>query len=472
MGAGGNSALPGRVFTELLTPARRAGLSSQFAGLFGNEAKILKLESELVRLDGETRPVELAARAFPWDHQPAVQIILRDLTEKKKFEEQFLRAQRLQSLGCLAGGIAHDLNNVLTPILAATDILGASAKDADDRRIIEVVDASARRGADIVKQILAFARGGKGEREPLQIRYVVGEIEKILTDALPRNIELQKSILPEAVLIEGDPTQLHQVLMNLCINARDAMPQGGQLKITATNIVLLENQARQIDGASPGAWLRLTVSDTGTGMTAEVLNRLFEPFFTTKAPGKGTGLGLATVQNIVKSHGGFLTVESIPGRGSHFHIHLPAASAPEVDVTAEMSPEILPQGRGELVLVADDEAAILEITKATLEFHGYRVLTARDGADAVALFCRHQHEIDLFLTDVNMPYLDGPGAIRAVETLNSRKQVRYVMMSGGPAGLNENELPAELPVRFLAKPFTAKALLGAFDESLHLAEAA
>jgi PAS domain S-box-containing protein len=383
-------------------------------------------------------------------------VVSTDVTEKRKLEAQFLRAQRMESIGKLAGGIAHDINNVLTPILMSIDLLRRRDLPEEQRLgLLAGMEASAERGADMVKQILSFARGVEGQRILLQPRHVAREIEKMLGRTFPKSIDLVTSLPRDLWLVNGDATQLYQMLMNLCVNARDAMAQGGRLEITAANRVLGDADARLHPDARPGPYVVLTVADTGTGVAPDVLDQIFDPFFTTKEFGKGTGLGLSTVLGIVKGHGGFIQVTSEVGVGTQFQVYLPAAeTAPPKP--AEEAPAPLPLGKGELVLVVDDEAAIRDVTRRNLETFGYRVLTAKDGTEAVALYRQHRSEVRAVLTDLMMPGMDGRATIRALRELDP--DVRVIVMSG--LALGGDIGPADLGARaFLLKPYEAAGLL-------------
>jgi len=396
----------------------------------------------------------------------SILVINTDITERKKMEAQFLRAQRMESIGTLAGGIAHDLNNVLSPILMAVQMLQLKVADEGVQEWLEILRANAERGADMVRQVLSFARGVEGERVALQPKHLVKDVIKILKDTLPKSVSISYEVPNDLWMVSADATQVHQVLMNLCVNARDAMPQGGELTLRAENVTLDDSYARMHLEAKPGRYVVLTVTDTGAGIPSEVISRIFEPFFTTKETGKGTGLGLSTALTIVRSHGGFINVYSEPNKGSQFSVYLPAIETTRVE-QAERRRAEMPAGHGELVLVVDDEEAIRQITKGTLETFGYRVLTAGDGTEAVALYAQNRDEVAVVLTDMMMPFMDGPATIRALQKMNPR--VRVVAASG----LGGSEKAAEataLGVRlFLPKPYTAEKLLNALAEVLRAA---
>jgi PAS domain S-box-containing protein len=392
----------------------------------------------------------------------SILVINTDVTEKRKIESQFLRAQRMESIGTLASGIAHDFNNLLSPILMSIRLLQARIPDEEGQRLLAMLQASAERGASLVKQVLSFARGLEGQRITLQPRHLIKEIVRILKDTLPKSIEVEYQGADDLSVVAGDATQLHQVLMNFCVNARDAMPAGGKLAISAANVTIDENYARMNLESKPGRFVVITISDNGIGIPPGIVDKIFEPFFTTKEHGKGTGLGLSTALGIVKGHGGFMNVYSELGRGTQFKIYLPASET-ALAAQGEAS-RSLPLGRGELILVVDDEIAIREITRGTLEANGYRAITAADGTEAVALYAQHKDEIRLVLTDLMMPYMDGPVTIRALQKINPA--VKIIASSG----LAENERVAELNggiKGFLPKPYTAEKLLTMLSESLN-----
>jgi PAS domain S-box-containing protein len=386
----------------------------------------------------------------------SILVINTDITEKKRMEAQFLRAQRMESIGTLAGGIAHDLNNVLSPILMAIDMLQLKATDETSKKWFEVLRSNAQRGGNMVRQVLSFARGVEGERVALQPKHLIKEIVKILRETLPKSIEINFKIPDDLWIISADATQMHQVLMNLCVNARDAMPDGGSISIKAENVVVDENYARMHLEAKAGRFVVISVSDTGPGMSQEIQTRIFEPFFTTKEMSKGTGLGLSTALTIVKSHGGFINVYSELHKGSQFALYLPALDAPgTIESTAAQTD--LPLGNGELIMVVDDEESIREITRGTLETFGYRVVTASDGTEALAIYADKKNEIALVLTDMVMPFMDGPATIRALQRMNP--QVRIIAASGLGTGQRAGEGSLDGVAVFLNKPYTAEKLL-------------
>ena len=386
-------------------------------------------------------------------------VVNTNITEQKQLEAQFLRTQRLESLGTLAGGIAHDLNNILAPILGFARLLPLKIPDLDEQTkgFFQIMETNAQRGAALVKQILTFAQGQEGERGTIQIRHLIAEIKQIIAETFPKTIELEISAPKNLWTVNGDVNQLHQILMNLIVNARDAMLDGGKLIIKAENFRVDADYARLHLDASEGSYLLITVADTGMGIPPEIIDRIFEPFFTTKEIGRGTGLGLSTVIGIVKSHGGFVDVASDireETRGTQVKVFLPAS---EAVVTAIEETEEIPQGNGELILVVDDETSILEVTKATLEACNYKVLTANNGIDAIAIYTRDQDIIDLVLIDMIMPSMSGQTLIRTLKKI--APETKVIAVSGL---VSSRELIAELDnsiIAFINKPYVNDELL-------------
>ncbi len=386
----------------------------------------------------------------------SILIVSTDITEKKQLEAQFLQAQRLESIGTLASGIAHDLNNILTPVLATAQLLQMKLTNLDARsqQMLQVLEANARRGAELVKQVLSFARGIEGKQTILQTKHLIREIQQIARETFPKSIQVWIEVAEDLWTVTGNATQLHQVLMNLCVNARDAMPFGGTLKILAENVTIDENDARINLEAREGNYISITISDTGVGIPSEIRDRIFEPFFTTKEIGKGTGLGLSTVVGIIKSHRGFITVNSAVGEGTQFKIFLPAVMTIN-PLDANTAGTIA--GGNELILVVDDEAAIREVTRAALETYGYGVLTAQDGLDAISIYVQHKNDISLALIDMMMPSMDGLTTIRTLRKINP--DIKIIAVSGLLSNYQSTDLALSEVDACLQKPYTIEALI-------------
>jgi two-component system, cell cycle sensor histidine kinase and response regulator CckA len=383
-----------------------------------------------------------------------------DITAKKSLEAQVYQSQRLESVGTLAGGIAHDLNNVLTPILIMSQLIRSqnTPLEPESQEMLQVIEASAKRGANLVKQILMFTRGTDGQRVPTNLNSLLQEVAQITQQTFPKSIQIREDI-PKQTLgqILADPTHLHQVLMNLCVNARDAMPNGGQLTLALEPFYVDELFAKMVLDAQVGHYLLVTVSDTGIGIASKVRDRIFDPFFTTKSQGEGTGLGLSTVLGIVKNYGGFLQVSGKPKKGTQFKVYLPILTETLPDATEQ--PAELPQGNGELVLIVEDDPAIQRTNQSLLTSYHYRTLVAKDGVEAIALYVKRMTEIKLVLMDVMMPNLDGISTIQALKNINP--QVAIIATSGLP--VHREAVLAAGARAFLGKPYTVGDLLQALS---------
>ncbi len=387
-----------------------------------------------------------------------------DVTEKRRLEKQFLRTQRMESIGRMAGGIAHDLNNILTPILMAVQIFRDKVTDESLQRIIAMLENNVTRGADLMKKLLMFTKGAEGELKKINLIDAIREVEKIVRSTFPKNITVVCDTLPGVWPIRGDMTQLHQVLLNLCVNARDAMPEGGQLVIETENIIFYEDFISKDISAKPGKYVILKIADTGTGIPPDVLEHMFEPFFTTKDMEHGTGLGLSTVAAIVKGHGGFINVYSEVGKGSQFKVYFPAEESGGSELITNNVPAIY-NGRGETVLVVDDESAIRKVLGAILELHGYNILEAEDGTKAAALYAAHSDRIKVVITDMSMPFMDGPALIR--ELRRSGATCKIVAMSGLPESERDQQLKDLSVDGFIMKPYRADKILFILHGLLH-----
>jgi hypothetical protein len=328
--------------------------------------------------------------------------------------------------------------------------------------MISLIEESARRGSSIVKQVLTFARGVEGERVLINPRHLIDEMVEIAKRTFPKTIEVTGKYPEHPWAISCDPTQLHQVLLNLSMNARDAMANGGSLILAAKNVEVDANLAATMAGAKAGSYATLRVSDTGVGMPRALVEKIFEPFFTTKDPGKGTGLGLSTSLGIVKSHAGFISVSTEQGRGTTFTVFLPAVQADLAPCRKEAPP--VAKGNGELVLLVDDEMNIRRVTKMTLETHNYCVLEANDGPEALAIFAQHKDSISVVLTDLIMPYIDGVALIRALKRI--KPDMMFIACSGQDAEPRLLELQGLGVVNFLRKPYDTRKLLTVLESAV------
>ena len=460
----------GATVPALLTHNFRQLTSWRASGMLPMTEKVLATnesrqgEFHFVSTFGKEVSLECHFSPFIQNGEPHLLVIFNDVTEKKKLESQFLRSQRMESIGTLAGGIAHDLNNVLAPLLISVQLLKEKVSDEDGRRLLDSLEANVNRGASLVKQVLTFGRGIKGERIPIHLKHIGDGIAQMIHATFPKSLKFEIQCAGDLWTVIGDPTQLEQVLMNLCVNARDAMPGGGTLSIRMGNTVFDEHHATANLEAKHGNYAVISVSDTGTGMAPEIRDRIFEPFFTTKQQGKGTGLGLSTTLAIVKSHGGFINCYSEVGKGSVFKVYLPASPDAADVKPAAANQSRLPRGNNELVLVVDDEEPIRIFAKSMLERFGYRILLAANGAEAVKLYTSRGNEIAAVITDMSMPGMDGPATIAALRAINL--DVKVIGSSGldvrdGVSGVVNAGL-----VHFMSKPYTAEAVLNMLHEVL------
>lgn len=391
-----------------------------------------------------------------------------DITERKQLEAQFLRAQRMESIGALAGGIAHDLNNILAPVIMSGQLLQMDAAKPEQQNLIRIILASAKRGADLVKQVLTFYRGDESHRQEIHPYHLVCELRHIISETFPKSIRVETQVTRDLWLVAGDPTQLHQVLLNLCVNARDAMAKGGELKITASNVKVVNELIAPVGSTEPTPHVLITVSDTGCGIAPEHREKIFQPFFTTKPPGIGTGLGLSTSLAIVKNHGGFIHVNSKPDGGAEFKVYLPAV-AKTVSASSATEHFQMPRGNGELILVVDDEASVRMIMGQTLQTFGYRILTASDGLSAVSIYQQRYSEIAAVIVDMMMPVMDGVATIRKLAEINPN--LRAIVASGWEVEKGRMEPVSNCVKAFLLKPYTAGTLLKMMNDVLTATDA-
>jgi PAS domain S-box-containing protein len=458
----------GRIYADLFPPddreqVRKAARETLSKGEWQGELRLHTKQGQEVFIHKR--------RSLILDEQgaPKAQLsISANVTEKRRSDDLALRNQRLESLGTLAGGIAHDLNNVLAPILMAIALLKLKVSDESGQRLLAMLELNAERGAQLVRQVLAFGRGAEGHRIMVQPLHIAREIEQIVGDTFPKTIAFDFKFGRDLWTVTGDPTQLHQVLLNLCVNARDSMPNGGKITLEIENTVLDETFASMNPGSKPGPHLVISVSDTGSGIPNSIRDRIFEPFFTTKDIGKGTGLGLSTSLGIVQSHGGFINLQSEVGKGSTFKIFLPANIGTAAKDSVIAKKRGLPRGHNELILVVDDEEPILNVAKSTLERFGYRVAIAMNGAAAVSIYALERESIAAVLTDMAMPIMDGPAMAVALRAINPK--VKIIGSSGlGTSGGSSIATHAGV-VEFIPKPYTAETMLRTIARVLGHAE--
>lgn len=418
-----------------------------------NNGAPLNYEARLQNARGEVRHILVNVAPIGGTDQTITSVL--DITDKKELEIKYLRAQRMESIGTLSGGIAHDLNNILAPIMLSVESLQKTVRDEKARRMLQIIKTSAERGSGLVNQILTFSRGAHGEYITVQPQYIIREISQIIRATFPKSIKLELDIPKDVWHICGNPTQIHQAVLNICVNARDAMPVGGTLRIEVQNRTIKPKEIPGLPELEAGPYVCITISDTGSGIPNAIRDKLFSPFFTTKKEGEGTGLGLATVDYIMRSHNGAVTVSSEEGHGSTFTLYFPATLTQQ----AEQKPNetVPPMGKGERLLVIDDEAAVCEMLSEILRSYNYEVIIARDGAEGIAKYVEYKDSIDLVLTDSNMPYIGGEELIRTLAEVNPSVKIFITTAS---EGIQERLKHLQPPiVGFLTKPYTSHSLL-------------
>ena len=410
--------------------------------------------------------VQLKSIGVEWEGKPATLNFASDITEQKKLEAQFLQAQKMEAIGTLAGGIAHDFNNILSGLLGYAELISLETRPGSSihRNLEELLKVGVR-AKDLVKQILTLSRRTLQEKKPIRVEPLVKEAVKLLRSSLPTTIEIRLDIKEDPGIIEADPTQVHQVLLNLCTNSFHAMEEtGGLLTIGLSPINLDPYAAGQHADLQQGPYVRLTVSDTGMGMAREMLDRIFDPYFTTKEAGKGTGLGLAVVHGIVQSHGGAIKVYSEPGKGTTFHIYFPRVEISAEGPSLGLTEESLPRGKGEHIFLIDDEPVLLEIGKQMLEHLGYQVTVRTSSIEALGLFSSQPSRFHLVITDMTMPNMTGEKLAR--EILRIRPGLPIILCTGFSEHVTEEKAKALGIREFLMKPLTLKYLARAVRRNL------
>ncbi|HXG68708.1 MAG TPA: response regulator [Blastocatellia bacterium] len=431
---------------------------------------------EIVCKDGRLLPLEVSTRLIYEGGQPVgVQGIARDVSERRqaeeqrrRLEEQLLQAQKMESIGRLAGGVAHDFNNLLTAILGYCQLLQGSL-DADDPHQMELkeIESAGARAAALTRQLLVFSRRQKPARKTIDVNDAIANLINMLRRIIGEDVEVRLQVGADVPAISADPLHIEQVVMNLAVNARDAMPGGGQLIIETQGVTLDEEYCSRNLWARPGRYARIVVSDTGVGMDAETRQHIFEPFFTTKETGKGTGLGLAVVYGIVEQHGGFINVYSEPGHGTTFKVYFPAEPG-AIEETVTEAPPVL-RGGSETILVAEDEEVLQRLIESVLQGLGYNVLMARDGEEALSLFAANRDRIALLILDVVMPRMGGPELYRRIVAAGGEAPV--IFMTGYSSEMLEGDFSGQKNVSYLQKPYNVVTLVTKVREALDRREA-
>jgi two-component system cell cycle sensor histidine kinase/response regulator CckA len=448
----------GRFFIEFAPPEDHPFLVRVFKDVRDHKKNVENVHWHYLRKDGVSR-FFLGSAAPLYDEAGRVTGMIgmaRDVTDHQRLEEQLLQSQKMESIGNLAGGIAHDFNNLLGGILGYATFVKRKLSTRDKiYQSIEAIERSAQRAAELTKQLLGFARRGKYQIRPIECNALILEIVHILQRTIDPRIAIEVDSDPQLSLMEGDEAQIQQALMNICLNARDAMPRGGTLKIASRNQRMIPDQASRQRGMKEGSYIRLTISDTGTGLSPEVRDRIFEPFFTTKAKGQGTGLGLSMAYGIIQNHGGMIEVQSHPGMGSTFTVFLPAIASAALNGERLSPVPDIHQGQ-ETILLVDDEEIIRELGIDILEDRGYRVLSASEGREAVRIYRGRFRDIALVILDVMMPGIGGKETYRQLRAINP--QVKVLLSSGYSTNGEAGEILKQGVSGFVQKPYREEEL--------------
>ncbi|HEY6726256.1 MAG TPA: PAS domain S-box protein [Polyangiaceae bacterium] len=445
-------------FVEFVHPEDRARTLDVFATIRGG-ILVNDFENRYRRKDGGYRVFSWRSTVDPVTND--VYAVARDITEQRATETQLRHAQKMEAVGQLAGGVAHDFNNLLLAILANAELAmaGVSASSQTAEHLTEI-ESAGRRAADLTKQLLAFSRGQPFRPVPVDLNQLIQSLMKLVRRLLPENIIIDLIPGHNLASVSADPSQLEQVIVNLCVNARDAMDRGGQLTIETENVLVNARYCEAHSWARPGRYVLLSVTDTGSGMTPEVRERAFEPFFTTKGPQQGTGLGLSTVYGIVRQHGGMVSIYSEPGQGTTFKIYLPADSRLATDVGSKL--QSAPPSGQEVILLAEDDSRVRKAVIQILQRAGYRTMAAADGREAVRLLREQPDAVHLVILDVVMPELGGPETWQLMREV--QPGLRAIFTSGYADRRYLKRLPPDADV--LGKPFRAEELLSRIRKRL------
>jgi PAS domain S-box-containing protein len=447
------------------------GMPQRLAAFAAGDESARSMTHEIfqIRKDGFHVPTEVVTTliADNQGHVTHIQGVARDVTVRRRLEAQIRQGQKLEAIGQLAGGIAHDFNNILAATMMRVDLMRMNqGLTPEIRQSLKDLESEMRRAADLTRQLLMFGRQSVLTIKPLDLNDVAGNLMKMLSRLIGEHIDLRFESKAGLPCVEADAVMLEQVIMNLVVNARDAMPNGGRVTIGVSAVTLDEESVQANSERRAGEFLRLSVSDTGCGMDAETQKRIFDPFFTTKEPGKGTGLGLATVDGIVAQHKGWVEVESTVGKGTTFRVFLPAIAAQTAEIEAESQEVEPPQVGRETLLVVEDDRALRLLIVQLLRSWGYRVHEASTGQEAITLWQSQCSNIDLILTDMVMP--EGMTGLQLVERLQEQKPgLKAIISSGYSSDIVQAGLPNKAGILFLPKPYEAKLLARVLQESLN-----
>jgi PAS domain S-box-containing protein len=457
LGANDASELIGKPFLDIIHPDYRDSIHQQIIAVMKEDYALPLTEQKFIRLDGSIVDVEVAALPIVYKEKSAMQLVARDISEQKKLQSQLLQTQKIQSIGTLAGGIAHDFNNILGIILAYSSLLDKSKLTPEKFTVsITAINQAVQRGAALVRQILTFARKTDIQFEPMDISELIHELLSMLGQTFPKTITLSESIEKSLPFIFADRTQIHQALLNLCINSRDAMPQGGSITIAAGK-QNKEQIIQKFPAACEEEYVCLTVTDTGKGMDEATSQRVYDPFFTTKEKGKGTGLGLSVVYGIVQAHRGFIDVKSELGSGTTFRLFFPVPVLNDQTAAAQQSVKSYEVGGTETILFVEDEELLIQMVSFLLESKGYKVLCARDGLEAVNIFLSHKQEIALVITDMGLPVMTGTDEFIKLKDIDPN--VKVIFASGFFEPDIKSGLLTEGGCGFIQKPYDPNDIL-------------
>ena len=432
--------------TELLKSAREQTIRN---GVWEGEFEWQHEDRPIQRIESRWTQIQ----ATPGQIQ-SIMTVSSDVTEKRQLEQQVLQSQRIDTIGSLAGGVAHDLNNALSPVLMGVQLMRRQAQSEKAIRMLDVMEQSTQRGAEMVRQILAFTRGSGDDRRQVDLKNLIRDLEHLVKETFPKNIEISIFFASDLWPLYANSTQVHQILLNLCVNARDAMPEGGHLTIAVDKHFQESKEEADLGSMEPGQYILLMLSDTGSGIPNETRQHIFEPFFSTKSQSKGTGLGLTTVKTIVEKHHGCINLSSDPESGTAFEIYLPTDSETKATENVE-SPLPAPIGNGEFILIADDEQGVREMIASTLEASGYKVLLAGNGAEALSI--QSSQRVDLMILDNDMPMMSGRQCLKEIK--KQQPDLPILLISGDISeGRRPNPLQDTNCIE-LSKPFQVDTLL-------------